>query len=185
MNWRWIALSALLAAIVIGSGAYMRRGSAPLVSTTAPVAPSYFLSDAVITQTQPDGSPGIEVTASRIQQQNDSGTIQLNDVRARYFRVPNKEWALAADKGTLPADSRVLQLQGNVELHPVNQQINMQLRTEALALDTDRQVAYSVNAPVSFEFGGSVLRARSFRADLKNEALTARAGSGTLKSDAH
>ena len=101
MNWRWITLSALLAAIVIGSGAYMKRGSAPLVNVTAPIAPSYFLSDAVITETHPDGSPGIELTASRIEQQNNSGTILLNEVRARYFQTPEKEWAVSADKGSL------------------------------------------------------------------------------------
>jgi LPS export ABC transporter protein LptC len=184
VNWRWIALSALLAAIVIGSGAYLRRGSAPLVNATNPIAPSYFLSDAVITETQPDGSPGIEVTASRIQQQNDSGTILLEQVRAHYFKVPGKEWGLTADKGSLPADSRILQLQGNVDLHPVNQQVTMSLRTEALALDTEKQVAYSVNAPVTFQFGTSSMRANNFRADLKNERLVAQTVTGTLKPDA-
>lgn len=184
MNWRWIALSALLAAIVIGSGAYMSRGSAPLVNASETVAPSYFLSDAVITETQRDGSPGIQVTASRIQQQNDSGTIQLDEVRAHYFQVPGKEWALSADKGSLPADSRVLQLQGNVDLHPVDQQVSMGLRTEALALDTEKQVAYSVHTPVTFQFGSSTMRASSFRADLKNEKLLAQTVTGTLKPDA-
>ena len=184
MNWRWIALSALLAAIVIGSGAYMHRSSTPLVNATEPVGPSYFLSDAVITETQKDGSPGIEVTASRIQQQNDSGTILLDDVRARYFQVPGKEWGLTADKGSLPADSRILQLQGNVDLHPIDQPVMMGLRTEALALDTEQQVAYSVNAPVTFEFGNNTMRATSFRADLKNEKLHAQSVTGTLKPDA-
>lgn len=184
MNWRWIALSALLGAVVIGSGAYMHRGPAPLLSATAPVGPSYFLSDAVITETQPDGSPGIEVTATRIQQQNDSGTILLEDVRAHYFQVPGKEWGLTADKGSLPADSRVLQLQGNVDLHPINQPMMMALRTEALALDTEQQVAYSVHTPVTFQFGANTMRANSFRADLKNEKLFAQSVTGTLKPDA-
>jgi LPS export ABC transporter protein LptC len=184
VNWRWIASSALLAAIVIGSGAYMHRSTTPLLTTAQPVGPSYFLSDAVITETQHDGSPGIEVTASRIQQQNDSGNILLEAVRAHYFQVPGKEWQLTADKGSLPADSRVLQLQGNVDLRPINQPVMMGLRTEALALDTEQQVAYSVNAPVTFEFGSNTLRAKSFRADLKNEKLLAQSVTGTLKPDA-
>lgn len=184
MNWRWIALSALLAAIVIGSGAYMHRGPAPLVSTAEPVGPSYFLSDAVITETQKDGSPGIEVTASRIQQQNDSGNILLEEVRAHYFQVPGKEWGLTADKGSLPADSRILQLQGNVDLHPIDQPVMMGLKTEALALDTEKQVAYSVNTPVTFQFGSNTMRAKSFRADLKTERLSAQSVTGTLKPDA-
>ena len=184
MNWRWIALSALLAAIVIGSGAYMRRNSAPLLTAVAPVGPSYFLSDAVITQTQPDGSPGIEVTAARIEQQNDSGTILLKEVRGHYFQTPEKEWGVTADNGSLPADSRVLQLQGNVDLHPINQAAAMGLRTEALALDTEQQVAYSVNTPVTFQFGSNTMRATSFRADLKNDKLNAKSVTGTFKPDA-
>jgi LPS export ABC transporter protein LptC len=183
VNWRWITLSALLAAIVIGSGAYMKRGSAPLVNATSPIAPSYFLSDAVITETHPDGSPGIEVTASRIEQ-NNAGTILLNTVRARYFQMPGKEWALSADKGSLPADSRVLQLQGSVYLHPVNQAIATGLRTEALALDTEKQVAYSVHTPATFQFGSNTMHATSFRADLKNDKLLAHTVTGTLKPDA-
>jgi LPS export ABC transporter protein LptC len=163
----------------------MNRGAAPLIIANTPTAPSYFLNDAVITQTERDGTPGIQLTATRIEQQNDSGTILLSEVRARYFRVPGKEWALSADKGTLPADSRILQLQGDVELHPVNQQISMALRTEALALDTDKQVAYSVNTPVTFQFGSSSMRANSFRADLKNEKLLAQSVTGTLSPDAH
>src|SRR3954469_25419318 len=139
----------------------MRRNSAPLLTAVAPVGPSYFLSDAVITETQPDGSPGIEVTASRIEQQNDSGMILLNEVRARYFQMPGREWALSADKGSLPADSRILQLQGSVDLHPVNQPVSMGLRTEALALDTEKQVAYSVNTPVTFQFGSNTMSATS------------------------
>jgi LPS export ABC transporter protein LptC len=185
VNWRWISVSALLGAIVIGSGAFMNRTSVPLVSATAPVTPSYFLDDAVITQTQDDGSPSIQITATRIEEQNNSGTIRLSDVRAHYFEVPGKEWALAANHGTLPQDSRVLELQGAVELHPVNQETNMRLRTEALALDTQKQVAYSVNTPVTFEIGSSSMRATSFRADLKNEKLYARAITGTLSSNAH
>jgi LPS export ABC transporter protein LptC len=184
VNWRWIALSALLAAIVIGSGAYMNRHSAPLVNASAPVAPSYFLSDAVMTETQPDGSPGIEVTASRIEQQNGSGTILLKEVRGRYFETPGKEWALTADKGSLPANSRILQLEGSVDLHPVDQAVAKGLRTEALALDTAKQVAYSVHTPVTFQFGSNIMRATSFRADLKNETLLAHTVTGTLKPDA-
>jgi LPS export ABC transporter protein LptC len=185
VNWRWISLSALLAAVVIGSGAYMNRGNTPLVNTATPAAPSYFLDDAVITQTQEDGSPSIQVTATRIEEENDSGTIRLTDVRAHYFEVPGKEWALSADRGTLPRDSRVLQLQGAVELRPVAQTTSMELRTEALALDTEKQVAYSVNTPVTFQIGSSSMRATSFRADLKNEKLSAHAVTGTLKPDAH
>jgi LPS export ABC transporter protein LptC len=185
VNWRWIALSALLAAIVIGSGAYMARSNAPLVSANEVMAPSYFLSDAVITQTEPDGSPGIRVTATRIEQQNDSGLIRLKDVRAHYFKVPGKEWALTADQGTLPADTRILQLQGDVQLVPVNQPLAMGLRTEALALDTEKQVAYSVNTPATFQIGSNTMRASSFRADLKNETLFAQSVTGTLKPDAH
>ncbi|HEU4603328.1 MAG TPA: LPS export ABC transporter periplasmic protein LptC [Steroidobacteraceae bacterium] len=184
MNWRWIALSALLAAIVIGSGAYMNRSAAPLVNANTQGPPAYFLSDAVITETQPDGTPGIQVTATRIEQQNTSGTILLSDVRAHYFQVPGKEWALTADKGSLPADSRVLQLQGDVELHPLDQHVSMGLRTEALALDTEKQIAYSVNTPVTFQFGSNTMRANSFRADLKNEKLLARTVTGTLQPDA-
>ena len=56
MNWRWISLAALLAALVIGYGALVERNPAPAANSGQAEQPGYYLQDAVITQTQQDGS---------------------------------------------------------------------------------------------------------------------------------
>ena len=56
MNWRWISLAALLAALVIGYGALVDRNPAPTTNDAQAEQPGYYLQDAVITQTQQDGS---------------------------------------------------------------------------------------------------------------------------------
>ena len=68
MNWRWISLAALLAALVIGYGALVERSPAPAASDTQAEQPGYYLPDAMITQTQKDGSVSLRLIADRIQQ---------------------------------------------------------------------------------------------------------------------
>ena len=100
MNWRWISLAALLAALVIGYGAL-------------PEQPGYYLQDAVITQTHQDGSVSLRLIANRIEQQRRDDSISLDTVRVNYFQAssgqsPQREWLLNARKGFVPANFRVV-----------------------------------------------------------------------------
>ena len=80
MNWRWISLAALLGALVIGYGALVERSPAPASGGTQAEQPGYYLQDAVITQTQKDGSVGLRLIADHIEQQgNDNhAAFQIN-----------------------------------------------------------------------------------------------------------
>ena len=69
MNWRWISLAALLAALVVGYGALIERNPSPAAIDTRAEQPGYYLKDAVITQTQQDGSSSLRLIANRIEQQ--------------------------------------------------------------------------------------------------------------------
>ena len=85
MNWRWISLAALLGALVIGYGALVERNPAPAASDTQAEQPGYYLQDAVITQTQKDGSVGLRLIADHIAQQGNDN-ITLDTVRVNYFQ---------------------------------------------------------------------------------------------------
>lgn len=45
MNWRWISLAALLAALVIGYGALVERNPAPTANNGQAERPGYYLQD--------------------------------------------------------------------------------------------------------------------------------------------
>jgi LPS export ABC transporter protein LptC len=182
MNWRWISLAALLAALVIGYGALMERSPAPTADGGQAERPGYFLQDAIITQTQKDGSVGLRLVASRIQQQHRDDSITLQTVRVDYFESPEHEWLLTARRGTVPADFRVVQLFGDVELRPANAQPAAFLRTDALAIDTQTNVAYNLSSPVRLRFGGHAMTVKNFRADLDSEKVRLETVNGRFDS---
>ena len=171
MNWRWISLAALLAALVIGYGALVERSPAPTANGSQAEQPGYYLQDAVITQTQQDGSVSLRLIANRIEQRRRDDSIALQTVRVNYFQSPEREWVLTAKQGFVPANFRVVQLFGDVELRPADAQPAAFLRTDAMAVDTQTNVAYSIASPAHLRFGQHAMVVKNFRADLNNEKI--------------
>lgn len=175
MNWRWISLTAALAAIVIGYGAFVDDGGRPTASHDMPEQPGYYLKDAVILRTREDGTPGIELIARSIQQQlsrpAQGEAITMESVRVNYFGKQDWQWVLTADSGSIPPNSRVVQLEGNVELRPLQGPSNAYLRTDELSIDTEKNLAYSTRSPVQMRFGQHSMTVKSLRADLTSEKL--------------
>lgn len=176
MSWRWISLAAALAAIVIGYGAFIDDGSAPMTSQELPEQPGYYLKDAVVLRTREDGSPGIELIARRIQQRLSrparGEAITMESVRVNYFGKKDWQWALSAKSGEVPPNSRIVHLEGDVELRPLSgTTTNSFLRTDELAIDTEKNLAYSTRSPVQMRFGQHSMIVKSLRADLNSEKL--------------
>jgi LPS export ABC transporter protein LptC len=184
MNWRWISLAALLAALVIGYGALVERSPAPTSNDAQAEQPGYYLQDAIVTQTQQDGSVSLRLVASRIQQQRRDDSIALDTVRVNYYQSnsgsnsgsksdqsPQREWLLNARQGFVPANFRVVQLFGDVVLRPADAQPEAFLRVDALAVDTQTNVAYSLASPVRVRFGSHEMVVKNFRADLDTENI--------------
>jgi LPS export ABC transporter protein LptC len=171
MNWRWISLAALLAALVIGYGALTERNPEPDANSGQVEQPGYYLQDAIITQTQQDGAVSLRLVANRIEQQRRDDSITLDTVRVDYFQSPQHEWLLTARRGLVPANFRVVQLFGDVELRPADARPTAFLRTDAMAIDTQTNVAYSTSSPVRVRFGGHAMVVKNFRADLNSEKV--------------
>jgi lipopolysaccharide export system protein LptC len=175
MSWRWVSLAAALAALVIGYGAFVDDGRMPTASREMPDQPGYYLKDAVILQTREDGSPGVELIARRIEQRLSRDVhgeaITMESVRVNYFGQEDWQWALTADSGLVPPNSRVVQLEGNVELRSLESNTNAFLRTDELSIDTEKHLAYSTRSPVRIRFGQHSMTVQSLRADLASETL--------------
>ncbi|HEY6642586.1 LPS export ABC transporter periplasmic protein LptC [Povalibacter sp.] len=171
MNWSWIIVSSLLAAIAIGVGVLSGRNPVVDAVTDMPHQPAYYLRDAVVTQTEPNGAPGMRLIAHRIEQQPGDESFALQTVRVDYLKVPDKRWYLSADRGFVPPDSHVIQFTGNVELRPIDGPATTFLRTEELSVDPDRNIAYTTTSPVAIRFGTYSMRVKRFEADLKTERV--------------
>ena len=177
MNWRWISLAALLAALVIGYGALVERSPAPTTSDAQPEQPGYYLQDAIVTQTQQDGSrqpaAGSEShRAAAPRRQHRDGD------RAREL-LSGEVWQVAAARmvaqrtarASCPPNFRVVQLFGDVVLRPADAQPQAFLRTDALAIDTQTNVAYSTCIAGARALRPHAMVVKNFRADLNSENI--------------
>jgi LPS export ABC transporter protein LptC len=182
MSWRWVSIAAMLAALVLAYGVFTGGNESSVRTRQPPPRPGYLLKDAVITETQPDGSPGVRVIATRIEQLPNDG-FSMSKVRVDYLRIPDKEWKLSAERGFIPADFRVVELSGDVQLRPADAGSNMSVRTEALAIDMTKNLAYSKGAKVQLQFGNYRLTVDELRADLSTERVETKHGRGTVLPD--
>lgn len=171
MNWRWISVTALLAALVVGFGSLTRRQSATDVADNALQQPAYYLKDAVITETETDGNPKLRLIANRIEQQPREGGFALETVRVDYLRVPDKQWFLSANSGFMPEDSRQVRFFGDVELRPTAGPASAFLLTDELTIDTETNIAYTTTSPVTVRFGNYSMTMKRFEADLNTEKI--------------
>jgi LPS export ABC transporter protein LptC len=171
MSWRWVAIAALLAAVFGGYAAMTRRDPSEVISGEAPPQPGYFLRDAIITQTDKSGSPDIRLVAARIDQRSTEEAIRLSTVQVDFLGVTDRKWMLTAQQAFVPSGSRVIEFRGDVLLRPLDNTTNGSLRTNALAFDTDRNVAYSISSPVDIRFGRLAMNVKRFEADLNTEKV--------------
>jgi LPS export ABC transporter protein LptC len=188
MNWRWVSLAAALAAIVIGYGAFIDSDSTPTMSNELPEQPGYYLKDAVILRTREDGSPSIELVAREIEQRlnrNEGGeAINMESVRVNYFGKTDWQWELTANSGLVPPNSRIVYLDGEVELRSLASDApDTFLRTDELAIDTEKSVAYSTRSPVNVRFGPHSMVVKNLRADLNREKLRLEAVNGRFEPE--
>jgi LPS export ABC transporter protein LptC len=172
MNWRWILAAALLATLLAGYGAFLRRDVTAILEE-AVEQPGYYLNDAVVTQTKADGSLGLTLMAKRIEQQQQQDSITLIDVQLDYAQAPEQRWALTALRATVPPDSRIVKFSGDVELRPRQSDQEMYLRTQSLTVDTEKNLAYN-SSPVEVRVGSYTQMASGFEADLRSEKIRLR-----------
>jgi len=171
MNWRWVSIAALLAALVAGYGVFMKNDPAQLLENDSSERPSYFLRDAIITQTEKDGSPAMRLTAARIDQLRAGEAIKLTDVHVDFLRTKERQWVLTANEGFVPETFHIVEFKGDVHLRPADAQTPTYLRTDELTIDTERNLAYTTTSPVDLRFGQLNMTVKRFEADLNTEKV--------------
>ncbi len=160
----------LIAAAIATYGVLVGNPDEDSVSRERRVQPGYYLKDAILTITQPDGSPRIKLIAKRIDEQVADKSYGAEGVRVDYLAVTGKPWSLTSDHAAVPADLLTVVFNGNVEVRSLQTEQGGVIRTESLALDTRTNVA-TTDQPVEIEFAGHHLHATGLRADMKNERL--------------
>ena len=168
MNWRWVAFTALIGALIVSYGVLTgnHRDTAPMPEGVQQLG--YYMKDAVITETSIDGNPRLKLTSRSIQQHVEDNSVGLSDVQVDYVSIPDKHWVLTADRGVVPANSHTITFLGDVAIRQLDAQPGAVIRTPSVTIDTDTNIAQSSD-PVAIEFGNHTVLARGFKADLKAE----------------
>ena len=135
--------------------------------------PGYFLNDAVLTDYDATGAPGIRLEAKRIEQVDHSNEVALFDVKVDYRPPEGEAWTLFGDTGHVTQGTKIVDVQGNVRLEgeasgpkgliPI-------IHTDALRYDLDKQIVTTPD-DVRLDFGPNTLTARGLYANLKDRTM--------------
>lgn len=163
---------------MIGYGAFKHRDPAPSLSSELPARPTYYVRNAVITQTAADGSLETRLAAARIEVSPESDDLAMTQVNVTYHQAPEQRWRLTADEGYKPGASSIMRLTGRVELAPMQGDLDARLQAEELAVDTEKEEAFSTRSPVQIRFGQHAMHVQSFRFDMNEHKLYLQSGEG-------
>jgi LPS export ABC transporter protein LptC len=176
---------ALLLGVALLSGALVFLG--PSTDDDPPVTPrlglGYYVKEARLTGTGPDGQILYRVTAAAAEQTLADGTITMRDVSVNYEPAAQVPWNLRADRGQIPPDRNIIELAGDVvattevaatkPAAPPNGRTStapLLIRTDYLELDPEAYIARTERM-VAVERSRDTLIARGMRVYLKQDRL--------------
>jgi LPS export ABC transporter protein LptC len=174
---------ALLVVAAVASTWLVFRDRAP--EAKAPDSPrlglGYYVRDARLTGSGPDGRILYRVSAAAAEQALADGTITMQDVAVDYEPAAQVPWKLRAERGQIPPDRNIIELSGEVtamtDVSPAaagsgdrSSAAPLQIRTDYLELDPEAYVART-ERPVAVERDRDTLRARGMRVYLKQDRL--------------
>jgi LPS export ABC transporter protein LptC len=131
----------------------------------------YYLREAELVGTGDDGQVLYRIRTSELQQNPDDGAVTLADVALNYAPRAAVPWDVTANTGSMPPDSDILQLSGNVvALTREDSGEPAAIRTDYLEIDPQSFVAYT-DRPVTIELSGDRIFATGMRVYLKEDRL--------------
>jgi lipopolysaccharide export system protein LptC len=135
--------------------------------------PGYFLKNAILTDYDATGAPGVRIEAERIDQIAHSDQVQLYNVKVDYQPPSGESWTLVGDTAQLTPGAKVVQVQGNVKLTGEasgRDELIPTVRTDSLTYNIAEAVVTTA-ADVRLEFGAHILTARGLNANLKDQTM--------------
>lgn len=168
---RHVAIALLLAAALGTLLLLPRDDDSPPEGPEARAGVGYYLEQAELIATGEDGGVIYRLSADSAQQDLAGGGIALDRVELVYDALMEVDWQVRADRGSIPADGRIVTLLGDVvaiaEREP---EPPTAIRTDYLELDPEAYIA-STDALVLIERPGGTIRARGLRLYLRDDRV--------------
>jgi len=132
---------------------------------------AYYLEDAELRSTGPDGKEVFRILARNAAQEPDELGIKLTEVNMIYGPPTALPWDLKADRGYIPEDASVIELHENVVA--VSASIDKPttvIRTQRLDINPATREA-TTEARVKLDFDGRVINAKGMEANFETNDL--------------
>jgi len=168
---RYVVLGLLLAAALASLLLLPRDDEQPAEPPTLRAGIGYYMDQAELIATGDDGRVIYRLSADTAQQDLAGGGIELVRVELAYDALLAVDWQVRADRGSIPADGRIISLSGDVvaiaerELEPTTT-----IRTDYLELDPEAYIA-STPARVLIERPGGTIRALGLQLYLREDRV--------------
>ena len=148
-----------------------RRLHAPIDAQQSEL-PGYYLKNAVLTDFDLAGNPGIRIEAERIDQIDHGNEVALYNVRVNYQTPGGQSWVMVGDTAHVEPGGKVIDVSGNVRLQgEASARDGMAVvHTDTLTYDVPDSVA-TTKSDVRIDFGGHTLTARGLTANLKERTM--------------
>ncbi len=175
-------LLVLLAGALATTWLVFRNPSTEVEESAGPrLGLGYYVRDARLTGSGPDGRILYRVSAASAEQLLADGTITMQEVAVDYEPAAQVPWKLRADRGQIPPDRNIIELAGDVTatttVGPATAGVRgrssaapLLIRTDYLELDPEAYIARTERM-VAVERDRDTLRARGMRVYLKQDRL--------------
>jgi lipopolysaccharide export system protein LptC len=168
----------IIAVVALGISTWVltgpvRRAQGPTNVRPADL-PGYYLKNAVLTDFDAAGEPGIRIEAERIDQIGHGNEVALYNVRVNYQSPSGQSWVMVGDVAHVQPGGKVVDVTGNVRLQgeagAAGRETPAVLHTDTLRYDVPGGIA-STKDDVRIDFAGHTLTARGMVANLKERTL--------------
>ena len=148
-----------------------RRPALEVIANQAEL-PGYYLKNAVLTDYDKSGSPGIRIEAERIDQIDHGSEIELNNVKVDYQGPNDTSWVMVGDQAYVQKGGKEVDVYGNVRLQgdAAGREGSAVIHSDSLSYDVPDAIA-STKGDVRIEFAEHTLTARGLVANLKECTL--------------
>jgi LPS export ABC transporter protein LptC len=132
---------------------------------------AYYLNQAELTGTGPDGKMLFQVWTRRAAQSVGDSSIQMDEVRMVYGPPTALPWEINANTGRIPADASVIELTGDVVATSATEGKNPTvIRTQRLDVNPATRQA-NTTRKVTLEFDGRTVNATGMHANFETNEL--------------
>jgi len=166
-----LSLALLLAGAVLSSFIVSGTGSDEKQPSRPELSMAYYLDQAELIGTGPDGKVLYQVWTQRAFQPVGDSDIELVKVRMLYGPPMELPWELKSNTGRILADSSVIELRGDVVAISATKDTSPTIiRTQRLDIDPSTRQA-STNSKVEIEFDERIVNATGMHANFETNEI--------------